>query len=72
MIAPHLSLRAHWVKDGKQLPQDPPRFVVVLIAILAFVNVSATVLMLGGWATMTNSMAELEQSITDHLPETSR
>jgi predicted small metal-binding protein len=45
--------------------------VVVLIAILAFVNVSTTVLMLGGWATMTNSMAELEQSITDHLIETS-
>jgi hypothetical protein len=71
MIAPHLSLRAHWVKDGKQSPQDTPRFVVVLIAILALVNVSATVLMLEGWATMTNSMAELEQNITDHLTETS-
>jgi hypothetical protein len=45
--------------------------VVVLIAILALVNVSATVLMFGDWATMTNSMAELEQSITDHLIETS-
>ncbi|MBO1908695.1 hypothetical protein J4G37_27890 [Microvirga sp. 3-52] len=44
---------------------------VVLIAILALVNVSATVLMLGDWATMINSMAELEQSITDHLIETS-
>jgi hypothetical protein len=71
MIAPHFGLRAHWVKDGKQPPQDPPRFVVVLIAILAFVNVSATVLMFGHWATMTNSMAELEQSITGHLIETS-
>jgi hypothetical protein len=72
MIAPNLSLRAHWVKAGKQPPQATPRFVVVLIAIVALVNVSATVLMFGGWATMTNSMAELEQSITDHLPETSR
>ncbi len=71
MIAPNLRLRAHWVKDGNHLPQDTPRFVVVLIAILALVNVSATVLMFGDWATMTNSMAELEQSITDHLTETS-
>jgi hypothetical protein len=71
MTAPNLSLRVHWVKDGKQPPQDTPRFVVVLIAILALVNVSATVLMFGDWATMTNSMAELEQSITDHLIETS-
>ncbi len=71
MIAPNLRLRANWIRADNQPPQDPPRFVVVLIAILALVNVSATVLMFGGWATMTNSMAELEQSITDHLPETS-
>ncbi|MBL0407835.1 hypothetical protein JKG68_28420 [Microvirga aerilata] len=71
MIAPKLSVRAHWVTDDSQLPQDTPRFVVVLIAILALVNVSATVLMIGDWATMTNSMAELERNITDHLTETS-
>ena len=71
MTAPHLSSRGYRAKDGKQPPQDTAGFVVVLIAILALVNVSATVLMFGGWATMTNSMAELEQSITDHLPETS-
>ena len=71
MIAPHLSLKAHWIKADNQPPQDTPRFVVVLIAILALVNVSATVLMFGNCATMTNSMAELEQSITDHLIETS-
>jgi hypothetical protein len=71
MIAPNLSLRGHWVEDGKQPPQNTPRFVVVLIAILALVNVSATVLMFGGWATMTNSMAELERNITDHLAGTS-
>jgi hypothetical protein len=71
MIAPNLSLKTHWIKADNQPPQDTPRFVVVLIAILAFVNVAATVLMFGDWATMTNSMAELEQSITDHLTETS-
>jgi hypothetical protein len=71
MIAPHLRLRAPWVKAGKQPPQDTPRFVVVLIAILALVNVPAIVLMFGNCATMTNSMAELEQNITDHLTETS-
>jgi hypothetical protein len=69
MIAPHLSLRTHWIKADNQPSQDTPRFVVVLIAILALVNVSATVLMFGGWATMINSMTELEQSITDHLTE---
>jgi hypothetical protein len=71
MIAPHLSLRTHWIKADNQPPQDTPRFVVVLIAILALVNVSATVLMFGDWATMINSMAELEQSITDHMTEPS-
>lgn len=71
MIAPNLSLRTHWVKHYNQPPQDTPRFVVLLIAILALVNVSATVLMFGDWATMTNSMAELERNITDHLTETS-
>jgi hypothetical protein len=35
------------------------------------ITVSATVLMFKDWATMINSMAELEQSITDHLTETS-
>ncbi|MBD2750184.1 hypothetical protein IC232_26310 [Microvirga sp. BT688] len=69
MIAPHLSLRTHWIKADNQPLQDTPRFVVVLIAILALVNVSATVLMFGGWATMIYSMTELEQSITDHLTE---
>jgi hypothetical protein len=71
MIAPNLSLRTHWGKADNQPPQDTSCFVVVLIAIFALVNVSATVLMFGRWATMINSMAELEQSITDHLIETS-
>jgi hypothetical protein len=71
MTAPNLSLRTHWIKADNQPPHYTPRFVVVLIAILALVNVSATVLMFGGWATMTNSMAELERNITDHLTGTS-
>jgi CHASE2 domain-containing sensor protein len=71
MIAPHLSLRSHWIKADNQPPQDSPRFVVVLIVILALVNVSATMLMFGGWATMISSMAELEQSITNHMTEPS-
>jgi hypothetical protein len=70
MATPHLSLGSHWIKADNQPPQDTPRFVVVLIAILALVNVSASVLMFGGWAAMINSMTELEQSIMDHLSET--
>jgi hypothetical protein len=42
---------------------------VVLMAILALVNVSATVLMFGSWAGMINGIVELERSIPDHLAE---
>jgi hypothetical protein len=69
MIAPHLSLTAHRPTVGNQLSQDTPRLMVVLIAILAFVNVSATVLMLGSWASTINAIVELERSIPDHLAE---
>ena len=69
MIAPHLSLTAHGSTVGNQLSQDTPRLMVVLIAILAFVNVSATVLMLGSWASTINGIVELERSIPDHLAE---
>ena len=44
---------------------------LALVIVLALVNVSAIVLMFGDWATITNSMAELERNITDHLTETS-
>jgi hypothetical protein len=44
---------------------------VALVIVLALVNVSAIVLMFGDWATMTNSMVELERHITGHLTETS-
>jgi hypothetical protein len=33
-------------------------------------NVSATVLMVGSWASITNNMLELEGSIQDRLTET--
>jgi hypothetical protein len=69
MIAPHLSVTAHGPTVGNQPPQDTPRLMVVLIAILAFVNVSATVLMLGSWASTINAIVELERSIPDHLAE---
>ena len=43
---------------------------VVLVVILALVNVSATVLMAGSWASLTNGMLDLERSIQDRLTET--
>jgi hypothetical protein len=41
----------------------------VLVVILALVNVSATVLMVGSWASMSTGMLELEWSIQDHLTD---
>jgi hypothetical protein len=38
---------------------------VVLVVILALVNVSATMLMAGSWASITNGMLELERSVQD-------
>jgi hypothetical protein len=43
---------------------------VVLVVALALVNVSATVLMAGSWASITDGLLELERSIQDHLTET--
>jgi hypothetical protein len=43
---------------------------VVLVIALALVNVSATVLMVGSWASITTGMPELERSIQDRLTET--
>jgi hypothetical protein len=37
----------------------------VLVVILALVNVSATVLMVGSWASITTGMLEFEGSIQD-------
>jgi hypothetical protein len=43
---------------------------VVLVIVLALVNVSATVLMAGSWASISNGLFELERSIQDRLTET--
>jgi hypothetical protein len=43
---------------------------VVLVVVLALVNVSATVLMAGSWASISNGMLELETSIQDRLTDT--
>jgi hypothetical protein len=43
---------------------------MVLVVVLALVNVSATVLMAGSWASITDDMLELEGSIQDRLIET--
>jgi hypothetical protein len=42
----------------------------VLVVILALVNVSATVLMVGSWVSITTGMLELERNIQDRLTET--
>jgi hypothetical protein len=43
---------------------------MVLVVVLALVNVSATVLMAGRWASITNGMLELERNIHDRSIET--
>jgi hypothetical protein len=43
---------------------------MVLVVVLALVNVSATVLMAGSWASITNGMLALERSIQDRSTET--
>ena len=70
MIASDLHRRVHWSRDRSRQPQEFPRLMVVLVLVLALVNVSATVLMVGSWASITNNMLELEGSIQDRLTET--
>ena len=70
MLASNLSLRVHWSRDRGRQPQEFPRLMVVLVVVLALVNVSATVLMVGSWASISNGMLELETSIQDRLTET--
>jgi hypothetical protein len=43
---------------------------MVLVIVLALVNVSATLLMAGSWANITNGMLELERGIQDRPTET--
>ena len=42
---------------------------VMLVVILALVNVAATVLMAGSWASLSTGMLELERSIQDRPTE---
>ena len=70
MLASNLHLRVHWSRDRGQQPQEFPRLILVLVVVLALVNVSATVLMAGRWASITNGMLELERNIHDHPIET--
>ncbi|ANY83650.1 hypothetical protein BB934_35960 (plasmid) [Microvirga ossetica] len=70
MIASNLHRRVPWSRDRGQQPQEFPRLIMVLVVVLALVNVSATVLMAGRWASITNGMLELERSIQDRSIET--
>ncbi|MPR13077.1 hypothetical protein [Microvirga tunisiensis] len=70
MIASNLHLRVHWARDRDRQPQEFPRLMLVLVVVLALVNVSATVLMAGSWASLTDGMLDLERSIQDRLTET--
>ena len=70
MLASNLHLRVHRSRDRGRQPQEFPRLMVVLVVVLALVNVSATVLMVGSWASISNGMLELERSIQDRPSET--
>jgi hypothetical protein len=70
MIASNLHFRVHRSRERGRQPQEFPRLMMVLVIVLAFVNVSATVLMAGSWASISNGMLDLEKSIQDRLTET--
>jgi hypothetical protein len=70
MIASNLHLRVNWSRNRGRQPHEFPRLMIVLVVVLALVNVSATMLMAGSWASITNGMLELEGSIQDHTTET--
>jgi hypothetical protein len=69
MIAPSLNLDISGPKNADRQPQEVPRLVAVLVVILALVNVSATVLMVGSWASMSTGMLELEEGLRDRPTE---
>ena len=69
MIAPPLKLRVSWLEDGKRQPRADPRLMAVLVVILALVNVSAAVVMVETWASMSSGMHELEGSMQDRLTD---
>jgi len=65
MIAPSLNLNVSCPKNADRQSQEVPRLLAVLVVILALVNVPATVLMVGSWASMSTGMLELEWSLQD-------
>ena len=67
MIAPSLNLNCP--KNADRQPQEVPHLLAELVVILALVNVSATVLMVGSWANMSTGMLELEGSMQDRPTE---
>jgi hypothetical protein len=69
MIASRLSPRIARSKDADRQPEEFSRLMVMLVVILALVNVSATVLMAGTWASLSTGMLELERSIQDRPTE---
>lgn len=72
MIAHNLNLRVGQLKDGDCRPQEFPRLIAVLIAILALGNVSTMVLMVGNWAIIINGIVALEVSISDQWAESTQ
>jgi hypothetical protein len=66
MIASSLSPRIAWSKDADRQLREFPRLTVMLVVILALVNVSATALMAGSWASLSTGMLELERNVQDH------
>ncbi len=69
MIASNLNLSVNPSRGGTRQPPEFPRLMAVLVIVLAVVNVSATLLMVGSWASMTDGMLALETSMQDHLIE---
>jgi hypothetical protein len=67
MIAANLKVNRS--RGGTRQPPEFSRLMTVLVVVLAVVNVSATLLMVGSWASMIDGMLELETSMQDHLTE---
>ena len=72
MNASNLNLRIDWPEARDRQPREFPRLMAVLVVLLALVNVSATMLMVGSWVSVTESMLELERSMQDTLTENVR
>ncbi len=69
MIAPSLNLDISCPKNADRQPQEVRGLLAVLVVILALVDVSATVLMVGTWVSMNTGMLEIEESMRDRPTE---